>query len=77
MPIKIIRVPKAKPVEAATRLEPTADKHGALVWAGDRYLGRILQGAIGWLAYPPRYLVESLNTKDDAIAYLVKYKDKA
>ena len=65
-------------VEAAIRLEPTADRHGgALVWLGELYLGRIVQGAVSWLAYPPRYLMESLGTKEGAIAYLVQHKDKA
>ena len=77
MPVKIIRVPKAKPVAGTIRLEPTADGQGALVWAGELYLGRIVQGAIGWLAYPPRYLMDATDTKAQAIAYLVKHKDKA
>jgi len=75
MPVRIIR----RSQQAQPRLEPTADERGALVRLGETYLGRIVQvTATGnWLAYPPRYLVESVKTEAEAIAYLVQHKDKA
>ena len=76
MPVRIIRKPKPA---AELRLEPTADKEGALVWLGDLYIGRIVRVSMtgGWLAYPPRYLAERSDTKDGALAYLAQHKDKA